>query len=91
MLFAPLDANAGEEIFAIENNLSGHASSSVYHNRTKAATNPLYCYAGRGSVYSQGIAGLGRNQIAWCYPNGIPAKTPYHAMTLDEQTGTYRH
>lgn len=91
VFFAQLDSFAGEEIFAIENNLGGYSPSNVYHNRTKTATNQLYTYAGWGSVYFQDIAGLGRNQIAWFYPNGIPTKAPYHTMTLDEPTGTYRY
>lgn len=89
--FAELDGYPGEEIFCIENRLSGFTPSSIYHNRTRTATNQLYTSAGWGAVYFQDIAGLGRNQVAWFYPNGVPGATWFHTRTLDDRTGTYRN
>lgn len=86
-----LDGNPGAEIFAYSWAGSGYTPSVTYHNNTSTTKNQPYTYAGWNSIYFQDIAGLGRNQVAWFYPGGVPGRPGKFTMTYDDRLGTYRY
>lgn len=86
-----LDGVAGCDLACIQASYP-YTPINIYHDETRKFDYMQFVYSGWNDVSFVDLAGLGRTQIAFFYPGGIPGYyAGYHTLAFDNKNMGFRY